>query len=92
MHFKDGRGALIPGFTSMRSLPMTASIDTNSPMARDPRRVRSVVILGGGTAGWMTAAAVSRQFGRALRITLLDSEEIGISGQEDVTQTMRWKM
>ncbi len=44
-----------------------------------------VVIAGGGSAGWMAAAALSQYFGRQLSITLVESEEIGIVGVGEAT-------
>jgi tryptophan halogenase len=48
-------------------------------------RIKKLVIVGGGAAGWISAAAFSRLLGPAIDIHLVESEAIGIVGVGEAT-------
>jgi tryptophan halogenase len=60
-------------------------VNAQESMQPSGESLRSVVIVGGGSSGWMTAAALSKSFGKQLMVTLIESEEIGIIGVGEST-------
>jgi len=48
-------------------------------------KIQNVVIAGGGTAGWMAAAALSKTLGKNLNITLVESDDIATVGVGEAT-------
>jgi tryptophan halogenase len=50
-----------------------------------PQRIKSIIIAGGGTAGWMTAAYLHKALGEKVQVTLIESATISTIGVGEAT-------
>lgn len=54
------------------------------PLSGD-RRLRRIIVAGGGTSGWMAAAALAKTMGDTLDVVLVESDQIGTIGVGEST-------
>ena len=54
-------------------------------MKKQHKKINKVVIAGGGTAGWMAAAALSKLIGKNLQVVLVESDDIPTVGVGEAT-------
>jgi len=55
------------------------------PAAPDSERIRKVLVVGGGSSGWMAATMLTRALSRHVEVQLVESDAIGIVGVGEAT-------
>jgi len=48
-------------------------------------KIPSILVVGGGTSGWITASMIKKAFGERITISLIESEDIGVIGVGEAT-------
>lgn len=59
----------------------------------DSNKIKKILIVGGGTSGWLTAGFLNKALGDSIKITLLESSDVGTIGVGEATvPTLRTTM
>ncbi len=82
-----GRGSPSQAANESPGPPIATPLREDQPSPQSAGTIRSVVVVGGGTAGYFSALALKRAF-PGLEVTLIESSKIPIIGVGEATTTL----